>query len=95
MDARLGSRLPVAITTNLTMEQLKNPNSMQSARIYDRVLEMCPIRLKLAGESRRPQLAADRERQAREILLGRGGATAELRGEEDSFALGDSALGLG
>lgn len=95
VDARLGSRLPVAITTNLTMEQLKNPNSMQSARIYDRVLEMCPIRLKLAGESRRPQLAADRERQAREILLGRGGATAGLRGEEDSFALGDGARGPG
>lgn len=89
VDARLSSRLPAAITTNLTLTQLENPDSIQRARIYDRVLEMCPIRLKLAGQSRRPQLAADRERQAREILFGRGGATAGLRGGEDAFTLGN------
>lgn len=37
--------LPVTVTTNLTLEELEQPPSMQYARIYDRVLEMCPARL--------------------------------------------------
>ncbi len=36
-----------------------------------------------------------RKEKAVAACLGRGGATAELRGEEDSFALGDGARGLG
>lgn len=76
VDARQSSGLPAAITTNLTLAQLENPDSMQRARIYDRVLEMCPIRLKLDGSSRRPQIAAERERQAREILFAEGGEQA-------------------
>lgn len=70
IDARSSSELPVIVTTNLTLEELEHPTSMQYARIYDRVLEMCPIRFKLAGESRRTSNAAERERLAREILLG-------------------------
>ena len=70
IDARSSSELPVIVTTNLTLEELEHPTSMQYARIYDRVLEMCPIRLKLAGESRRKANASERERLARQILLG-------------------------
>jgi len=70
VDARSSSELPVIVTTNLTLEELEHPDSMQYARIYDRVLEMCPIRLKLAGESRRKNNAAEREQLARKILLG-------------------------
>lgn len=70
IDARSSSELPVIVTTNLTLDELEHPTSMQYARIYDRVLEMCPIRLKLAGESRRKNNAAEREQLAREILLG-------------------------
>ena len=36
-----------------------------------------------------------RKEKAVAACLGRGGATAELRGEEDSFAVGDGARGLG
>ena len=70
IDARSNSELPVIVTTNLTLEELERPTSMQYARIYDRVLEMCPIRLKLAGESRRKANASEREQLARKILLG-------------------------
>lgn len=70
IDARSSSELPVIVTTNLTLEELERPTSMQYARIYDRVLEMCPIRLKLAGESRRKSNASEREQLARKLLLG-------------------------
>jgi len=70
IDARSNSKLPVIVTTNLTLEEMEHPASMQYVRIYDRVLEMCPIRLKLAGESRRKSNAAEREQLARKILLG-------------------------
>lgn len=70
IDARSSSELPVIVTTNLTLEEMEHPTSMQYARIYDRVLEMCPIRLKLAGESRRKTNASEREQLARKLLFG-------------------------
>lgn len=70
IDARSSSGLPVIVTTNLTLEELEHPASMQYARIYDRVLEMCPIRLKLTGDSRRRGNAEKRKKIARQILLG-------------------------
>ena len=69
IDARSRSRLPLIVTTNLTLEELEHPASMQQARIYDRVLEMCPIRLKLAGESRRKSSFEARRQLAQDILL--------------------------
>ena len=70
IDARASSKLPVVVTTNLTMEELEHPASMQYARIYDRVLEMCPVRLKLIGASRRKGNAEARKQLAQRILLG-------------------------
>ena len=70
IDARANSGLPLIVTTNLTLDELKNPTSMQYARIYDRVLEMCPARIKMTGESRRVKNTAIRRATAREILTG-------------------------
>ncbi len=70
IDARASSKLPVIVTTNLTLEDLEYPASMQYARIYDRVLEMCPVRVKLTGESRRKGNAETRKQIAQRILLG-------------------------
>lgn len=70
IDTRASSKLPVIVTTNLTLEELEHPLSMQYARIYDRVLEMCPIRLKLTGVSRRKGNAETRKQLAQRILLG-------------------------
>lgn len=69
VDARARSGLPLIVTTNLTLEEMEKPDSMQYARIYDRVLEMCPIRIKLVGESRRKKNAAARKQLAQKILL--------------------------
>jgi DNA replication protein DnaC len=70
IDARVNSGLPLIVTTNLTLDELKSPASMQYARIYDRVLEMCPARIKMAGESRRVKNTAIWRAMAREILTG-------------------------
>lgn len=69
IDARARSGLPLIVTTNLTMEELKNPTSMQFARIYDRVLDLCPITLKMTGDSRRAGNAELRRQKAKEILM--------------------------
>lgn len=70
VDARYHAHLPIIVTTNLSIEELKNPSSMPYARIYDRVLEMCPVPLKLTGDSRRKQNAESRKQLAQKILLG-------------------------
>lgn len=52
IDSRYRSGLPMIITTNLTAEELKKPQDVAYARIYDRVLERChPV--KVDGSSRR------------------------------------------
>ena len=70
IDARSHVHLPIIVTTNLPMEELRNPSSMPYTRIYDRVLEMCPVALKLTGDSRRRQNAESRKQLAQKILLG-------------------------
>ena len=46
IDSRYRSQLPMIVTTNLSLEELKDPTDLSRARIYDRVLERClPIRV--------------------------------------------------
>lgn len=71
IDSRARSGLPLIVTTNLTLDALQNPPTMQLKRIYDRILEMCPIVIKMSGESRRAGNAERRKQKAREILLGK------------------------
>lgn len=68
VDTRARSGKPLIVTTNLSMKDLQNPPSLAYKRIYDRVLEMCPIRLKLVGESRRVDNANERKDKARRLL---------------------------
>lgn len=68
VDTRARSGKPMIVTTNLSMKDLQNPPSLAYKRIYDRVLEMCPIRLKLVGESRRVSNANERKEKARRLL---------------------------
>ncbi len=45
IDSRYISKKPLIATTNLTPEQLRNPEDVPHARIYGRLLEMCvPVR---------------------------------------------------
>lgn len=68
IDSRSQVRKPLIVTTNLTLDALKSDKSTERARIYDRILEMCPVRLVMAGASRRTKNAAERIAFAREIL---------------------------
>lgn len=68
IDTRARSGKPLIVTTNLSMKDLQSPPSLAHSRIYDRVLEMCPIRLKLTGDSRRVWNANDRKNKARRLL---------------------------
>lgn len=46
IDSRYRSKKPMIVTTNLTLQELKNPCDLAHERIYDRVLERCvPIRI--------------------------------------------------
>ena len=38
IDSRYRSKLPLIVTTNMTLEELKNPQDLTRSRIYDRVL---------------------------------------------------------
>ncbi len=52
VDARYRAALPMIITTNLSIDELKNPENIRKQRIYDRVLERChPVLME--GQSRR------------------------------------------
>lgn len=70
IDTRIRSNRPTIITTNLSIEDMEKTNNMQYHRIYDRVLEMCPIRLIITGQSYRVQNAAKKRKKALTILWG-------------------------
>ena len=52
IDARYRSGKPFVITSNLTAEELRKPQEVGYARIYDRILERC-FPIQITGESRR------------------------------------------
>ena len=58
IDTRYKSGLPFIVTTNLSSEQIKKPENIEYARIYDRILERChPV--EVTGTSRRKQKVKD------------------------------------
>jgi len=70
LDTRERSELPLIVTTNMSLEEMENPADMRLARIYDRVLRLCNIKLVMTGESRRVGDAKRRAELARELLKG-------------------------
>lgn len=69
LDARAKRALPLIVTTNLTLDELKDLNAPQNLRrFYDRITEMCPVPLRLAGVSRRASIAEAKTKRAREML---------------------------
>lgn len=71
IDARYRSGLPMIVTTNLDINEMKSESVLDRARIYDRVLEMCPIAIQIRGDSRRKDSADDKKRRAWAILAGK------------------------
>lgn len=67
IDARYRSGKPMIITTNLTMQELENPDTREKMRIYDRVLECCtPVRVD--GQHIRGAKRSENRSFARECL---------------------------
>lgn len=67
IDERYKAGLPVIITTNLTMEELRQPEDVAHARIYSRVLEMCtPVQV--TGEDRRQKIGSRKQTVVKEVL---------------------------
>jgi len=67
IDARYRIKLPMIITTNLSIEALKNPQDINKQRIYDRILERChPI--EIVGKSKRRNKIKEEYNNMQEIL---------------------------
>ena len=67
IDSRYRSRKPLIVTTNLTLEELQNPEDTAHARIYDRLTEMCtPVRI--TGENFRKARAREKMEQLKTLL---------------------------
>ena len=67
VDGRYRSGKPLIVTSNLTLQQLREPQDMAHARIYDRVLERC-VPIRVVGQNIREQKSAENIRTARELL---------------------------
>ena len=69
INARYKTGKPLIVTTNLSMQQLRDEPLIGRRRIYDRVIEKC-VPLMVKGESRRKGIAADKRERALKILEG-------------------------
>lgn len=67
IDARLRSNLPLIVTTNLTLDELKHPADLAHERIYSRVLERC-IPLKINNQNVRQMKAQENFTRTKQLL---------------------------
>lgn len=68
IDTRYRAEKPTIVTTNLDLKEIKREDNLWWSRIYDRVIEMCPIAIPMNGTSRRREIAEDRRNMARDFL---------------------------
>ena len=68
VDARCLVSRPLLVTTNLSGKQLRNPADLRYARLFDRVLALCPYPVLLTGASRRVKQEEARRNRLRELL---------------------------
>lgn len=67
IDSRVNVGKPMIVTTNLTIEAIKNPTTEATMRIYSRILKVChPIHIE--GNDRRKIIAANEYQPMQEIL---------------------------
>ncbi len=70
MESIYRSRKLLIVTTNLTLEELQNPEDTAHARIYDRLTEMCcPVCI--TGENFRKDRAREKMEQLKTLLNGK------------------------
>lgn len=67
VDARYRARKPLIVTTNLSLEAIRNPADLEYKRAFDRIIEMCtPV--VVSAPSRRPGIALRKQAEVRELL---------------------------
>lgn len=67
IDERYKSGLPVIITTNLMIAEMRKPEDIAHARIYSRILEMCtPVQI--SGSDRRKEIGRTKQEEVKEVL---------------------------
>lgn len=67
IDSRYRSGLPMIITTNMSMDKIKNPKDIENLRIYDRILERChPI--EVGGINRRRKAVREEYEDMKNLL---------------------------
>lgn len=67
IDARYRAGLPMIITTNLTIDDIKKPQNIGDSRIYDRILERC-FPIEVTGQSRRRKAVINEYDEMRNLL---------------------------
>lgn len=67
IDARQQSGLPLIVTTNLTSEELKNPQNIDKKRVYSRLMQMC-VPVPVSGVDRRKTSLIDEYGEFAKIL---------------------------
>lgn len=67
IDRRYSSQKPMIVTTNLTLHELRQPETLVQARIFDRVRERC-VPLCVNGRNLRQDLAKENMAAAQRVL---------------------------
>lgn len=68
VDERYKSGLPLLVTTNLTIHEIRNATDVAHARIFSRLLEMCtPVHI--AGHDRRTAIGTAKQELVKEVLF--------------------------
>lgn len=69
IDSRYRSKMPLILTTNMTLKDMQQTSDIRYRRVYDRIFEMCyPVRT--TGKSWRESEAARRYDRMKELLGG-------------------------
>ena len=69
IDERYKSGKPFIITTNIQLDALKNPQDVEHARIYDRIMERC-MPVYFGGRNYRSELGQENRAVAKKVLTG-------------------------
>lgn len=80
IDRRYSSQKPMIVTTNLTLHELRQPETLAQARIFDRVRERC-VPLCVNGRNLRQELARENMAAAQRVL--RPSEPSEPLGEDE------------
>lgn len=67
IDSRYRAGLPMIITTNLSIDKIKNPTDIENGRIYDRIIERC-FPIEVVGQNRRHKAVRESYNDMKDLL---------------------------